>query len=203
MYTPPAFRDDDPAWIHAFVERHDFGLLISGEPLMASHLPFQLVRPVGGAPARLRCHMARANPHWRAFAGGGAPALAMFRGPHAYVSTAWYGARPAVPTWNYDAVQAEGHATLIEDQAAIEQQMRAMAAAYEPEGGFDMDGQPAKYMEGMFRALVGVEITVRTWTGKRKQSQNRPLADRQAVAAALEARGEHAAAAALREANDA
>lgn len=201
MYTPPAFRNDDPDWIHDFVERHDFGLLISGQPLMASHLPFQLIRPEGDAPARLRCHMARANPQWRAFAGTGAPAIAMFRGSHAYVSTAWYGAHPAVPTWNYDAVQAEGHATLIEDQAAIADQMRAMATAYEPEGGFDMDRQPAKYMEGMFRALVGVEITVRAWTAKRKQSQNRPMADRLAVAAALEARGEHAAAAALREAN--
>jgi predicted FMN-binding regulatory protein PaiB len=56
-------------------------------------------------------------------------------------------------------------------------------------------------MDGMFKALVGVTLTVRNWTGKRKQSQNRPQADRTAVAAALDARGEHAAAAALREAN--
>ena len=47
----------------------------------------------------------------------------------------------------------------------------------------------------------GVSIEVAEWTGKRKQSQNRPLADRVAVAAQLEARGDHAAAAALREAN--
>jgi len=201
MYTPPAFRNDDPDWIHRFVERHDFGLLISADPLMTSHLPFQLIRPERDEPTRLRCHLARANPHWQAFAGEGASVIAMFRGSHAYVSTAWYGAHPAVPTWNYDAVEAEGQARLIEDAAQIAQQMRAMAAAYEPEGGFDMDGQPQPYLDGMFRALVGVEITVRRWTGKRKQSQNRPLADRVAVAAALEARGEHAAAAALREAN--
>jgi transcriptional regulator len=201
MYTPPAFRDDNPDWIHSFVERHDFGLLISADPLMASHLPFHLVRPQGEEPARLLCHLARANPHWQAFAGDGAPVLAMFRGSHAYVSTAWYGAHPAVPTWNYDAVEAEGHARLIEDTAGIATQMRALAAAYEPAGGFDMDNQPQKYMDGMFRALVGVEITVTRWTGKRKQSQNRPIGDRIAVAAALEARGEHAAAAALRDAN--
>ncbi|NKC31019.1 FMN-binding negative transcriptional regulator [Falsiroseomonas selenitidurans] len=202
MYTPAAFRVEDPAWIFSHVERHDFGMLVSAEPLMVSHLPFHLVRPAGGEPARLLCHLARANPHWRAFQGAGAPALAVFRGSHAYVSSAWYGQHPSVPTWNYDAVQAEGHATLIEDPAEIALQMRALAAAYEPTPGFDMDAQPAKYMEGMFKALVGVTIAVRHWTGKRKQSQNRPPADRLAVAAALEARGEHQAAAALREAND-
>ncbi|MGX9964594.1 FMN-binding negative transcriptional regulator [Roseomonas sp. F4] len=201
MYTPAAFRVDDPDWILGHVERHDFGMLVSADPLMVSHLPFHLIRPLGDQPARLLCHVARANPHWRAFAGQGAEALAVFRGPHAYVSPTWYGQHPSVPTWNYDVVQAEGLATLIEEPAEIALQMRAMAAAYEPTPGFDMDAQPPKYMEGMFKALVGVSITVRHWTGKRKQSQNRPEADRVAVAAALEARGERDAAAALREAN--
>jgi transcriptional regulator len=203
MYTPPAFRVDDPEWIHAFVEANDFGTLVTASPFMVSHLPFHLVPPAEGRPARLLCHLARANPQWRAFenTGAGAEVLAVFRGPHAYVSSAWYGAQPAVPTWNYDAVTARGHATLIEDTAAIAEQMRALAFRYEPDPGFDMDAQPAKYMEGMFKALVGVSIEVAEWTGKRKQSQNRPMADRVAVAAQLEARGEHAAAAALKEAN--
>ncbi|WP_368416145.1 FMN-binding negative transcriptional regulator [Falsiroseomonas sp.] len=201
MYTPPAFRVDDPAWIHGFVEAHDFGLLISAAPMMVSHLPFHLVRGEGGAPDRLLCHLARANPQWQAFRDEGAEVLAVFRGPHAYVSTAWYGLHPSVPTWNYDTVQARGRATLIEDTDGIAVQMRALAERYEPEQGFDMDAQPARYMEGMFKALVGVSIEVTEWTGKRKQSQNRPMADRVAVAAQLEARGDHAAAAALREAN--
>lgn len=201
MYTPPAFRVDDPAWIHGFVEAHDFGLLISAAPMMVSHLPFHLLRGEGGAPDRLLCHLARANPQWQSFRDGGAEVLAVFRGPHAYVSTAWYGLHPSVPTWNYDTVQARGRATLIEDTDGIAVQMRALAERYEPEQGFDMDAQPARYMDGMFKALVGVSIEVAEWTGKRKQSQNRPLADRIAVAAQLEARGDHAAAAALREAN--
>jgi transcriptional regulator len=201
MYTPHAFRVDDPSWIHGFVEAHDFGLLVSAAPLMVSHLPFHLVRGEGGAPDRLLCHLARANPQWQAFRDEGAEVLAVFRGPHAYVSTAWYGMHPSVPTWNYDTVQARGRATLIEDTDGIAVQMRALAERYEPEQGFDMDAQPARYMDGMFKALVGVSIEVTEWTGKRKQSQNRPMADRIAVAAQLDARGEHAAAAALREAN--
>ncbi|WP_237216715.1 FMN-binding negative transcriptional regulator [Falsiroseomonas oryziterrae] len=201
MYTPPAFRVDDRAWIHGFVEANDFGTLVTAAPLMVSHLPFHLIPGEGGAPDRLLCHLARANPQWRAFDGAGAEALALFRGPHAYVSSAWYGAHPAVPTWNYDAVQARGPATLIEDEDEIARQMRALAFRYEPDPGFDMDAQPADYMARMFKGLVGVSIEVAEWTGKRKQSQNRPLPDRIAVAAQLESRGEHAAAAALKEAN--
>ena len=83
----------------------------------------------------------------------------------------------------------------------IADQMRALAARYEPEGGFDMDAQSPEYVDRMMRGLVGISIEVRAWTAKRKQSQNRSPADRAAVGAALEARGEHAAARALREAN--
>lgn len=201
MYTPPAFRVDDRDWIHGFVEAHDFGQLVSSAPLQVSHLPFHLLRGEDGALDRLLCHVARANPQWQAFVGDGAEALAVFRGPHAYVSSAWYGAQPAVPTWNYDAVTARGRATLITDTAETAAAMRALAFRYEPVPGFDMDAQPARYMEGMFKALVGISIEVAEWTGKRKQSQNRPLPDRVAVAARLDARGDHAAAAALREAN--
>ena len=201
MYTPPAFRVDDPAWIHAFVETHDFGLLVTREPFAVSHLPFHLLQGEGGAPDRLLCHLARANPQWQAFAGEGAEALAVFLGPHAYVASAWNGAQPAVPTWNYDAVTARGRARLVEDTGAIAEQMRALARRYEPDPGFAMEAQPADYMARMFKGLVRVEIEVAEWTAKRKQSQNRPLPDRVAVAERLEARGEHAAAAALREAN--
>ena len=56
-------------------------------------------------------------------------------------------------------------------------------------------------MDRMFKGLVGISIEVTEWTGKRKQSQNRAMPDRISVAEQLEARGEHAAAAALKEAN--
>jgi transcriptional regulator len=201
MYTPTAFRVSSPEWIHAFVEANPFGLLVSADPLQASHLPFHLVRPEGTRPARLVCHLARANPQWRAFEGGGAQALAVFRGSHAYVSPQWYGAQPSVPTWNYDAVHATGHATLIEDPEGIAAQMRAVAAQYEPEPGFEMDALPEAYTRKRFAELVGLSIEVTEWVGKRKQSQNRSQGDRDGVAEALEARGEHEAAAALRDAN--
>lgn len=106
-----------------------------------------------------------------------------------------------MPTWNGRAVQARGVAALIEDPEVIAGQMRALAARCEPTQGFEMDALPAACTARMFNGLGGVSIEIRDWTAKRKRSQNKPVADRVAVAAALEARGEQAAAAALREAN--
>ena len=48
---------------------------------------------------------------------------------------------------------------------------------------------PADYLQGMLRAIVGFEIQVSGIEGKFKGSQNRPAADRAAVAEALRAAG--------------
>ena len=56
-------------------------------------------------------HVARPNPQWKA-AAPGAPALAIFLGPDAYVTPFWYPTKQqtgkVVPTWNYVAVHAHG-----------------------------------------------------------------------------------------------
>ncbi|MBY0232275.1 MAG: FMN-binding negative transcriptional regulator [Gemmataceae bacterium] len=103
MHVPTAFAmEEEDAW--GMIGRHPFGVLVTvrdGLPF-GTHLPF--VRD-GDA---LVGHLARANP--QAMGLDGAEALAVFSGPHAYVSPAWYGDGPAVPTWNYEAVHAYGAA---------------------------------------------------------------------------------------------
>lgn len=60
------------------------------------------------------CHVARANPHWRDFEGGGTT-LTCFVGPHTYISPAWYHEPIAVPTWSYTAVHIRGKVRLVHD----------------------------------------------------------------------------------------
>src|SRR5205807_1335826 len=113
MYIPAAFAEPDLRKLHDFIERHSFGMLVSsvdGAPF-ATHLPFLLDRD-GGPHGTLIGHMARANPHWREAAGQ--TGLAIFSGPHAYVSPSWYEAEQVVPTWNYTAVHASGRIQVIE-----------------------------------------------------------------------------------------
>jgi transcriptional regulator len=50
---------------------------------------------------------------------------------------------------------------------------------------------PSEYIEGMMKAIVGIEITVERLEGKWKASQNRPAADQLGVIAGLEALGSH------------
>jgi len=119
MYLPKPFREDDPARLHALIRAHGFATLISerdGEPF-ASHLPL-LLDAERGPRGTLLGHMARANPQWRSFDQGRA-ALAIFHGPHCYVSPSWYANAPAVPTWNYAAVHAYGRPRVLEDGGEV------------------------------------------------------------------------------------
>ena len=98
MYVPPAFAETDKGKLYDFIEAHAFGLLVSthgGEPF-ATHLPFLLERDAG-PHGRLVGHLARANLQWQGL--DGRPVLAVFSGPHAYVSPSWYEADDVVPTW--------------------------------------------------------------------------------------------------------
>src|SRR5262245_52454200 len=102
MYIPSAFAQADPAELFAFMESYSFALLVStheGEPF-GTHIPLLLERDTG-PHGTLVGHMARANPHWRGL--DGQPVLAVFSGPHAYVSPTWYESENVVPTWHYVA----------------------------------------------------------------------------------------------------
>src|SRR2546421_8219004 len=118
MYIPAAFAEPDLTKLHEFVEQNSFSLLVSmvdGLPF-ATHLPFLLER-TAGRQGTLVGHVARANPQWRELAGQ--TALAIFSGPHAYISPTWYEAQRVVPTWNYTAVHASGRVEIIEDEGAL------------------------------------------------------------------------------------
>src|SRR5436853_579782 len=107
MYVPRSFAVSDEKILESFIERYDFATLTSSSStgLVASHIPIMLRRSVG-KPVLIG-HVARANNQWRHF-DGTVEALAVFYGPHAYVSPTWYATSPAVPTWNYAAVHVYG-----------------------------------------------------------------------------------------------
>src|SRR5690606_25907699 len=118
MYQPPHFREESLAVIHALIRDNPLGLLVtSGEGgLLANPIPFILHEE--GEKGTLRCHLARANPQWRALAAG-TEALVVFQGADRYVTPAWYAKKAVdgkvVPTWNYAIVQVHGSARVIED----------------------------------------------------------------------------------------
>ena len=152
-------------------------------PPFASHLPLLLDRAAGPHGA-LVGHMARANPQWRDL--DGQPVLAVFSGPHAYVSPSWYEAEGVVPTWNYVAVHATGTFRLTDTPDAVTDIVAATVETYER-------GMPtpwrldatAAYVRQLANAIVGFRIEVERLEGKWKLSQNHPAERRAKVAAAL------------------
>ena len=116
MYIPPAFRIEDASKLAAFIQQYSFATLVThdGAAPFASHLPM-LFHPQAGGHGTLLSHMARANPQWRHFASG-AEVLAIFHGPHNYISPSWYQTGPAVPTWNYATVHAYGVPAVINER---------------------------------------------------------------------------------------
>jgi transcriptional regulator len=187
VYIPAAFTESDTARLHEFIRRYSFGVLASqGEGgLIASHLPLLLDADV--APhGRLLGHMARANPQWRGLHGD---VMAVFSGPHVYVSPSWYEEGGTVPTWNYVAVHAYGTFRVVEDRDGLLDILRRSVLTYEgprPEPwAFD---ESAAHVERMLGAIVGFRIEITRLEGKWKLSQNHPEERRRKVIRALEAR---------------
>jgi transcriptional regulator len=186
LYRPAAFASDDQTAIARLLDEHPFATLITagaGEPQI-SHLP--LLHQSGPAPhGSLIGHMARANPHWSHFGSGAS--LAIFHGPHAYVSPSWY-AQPAtqVPTWNYAVVHVHGRAEIVADRAATLATLQQMVARFE--GGraaprrLQLEGAR---LDAMVGAIVAFRIEIERIDAKFKLSQNKDEEDRRRVASAL------------------
>ena len=188
MYVPKAFREDDLGRLHGFLRAWSFALLVTdvdGVP-GATHLP--LVLDAGsGTQGRLIGHVARANPQWRTF-DGTREALAVFSGPHAYVSPTWYATAPAVPTWNYGAVHVYGRPRVLEGADATRDAVARLVTEHDP--GWPLGDQPEEFIAGMLRGIVAFEMPIERLEGKLKLSQNRPAADRPGIVAALRGGGE-------------
>jgi transcriptional regulator len=130
LYVPAAFRIEDRRELVDFIEHHAFGTLVSSgaSGLHVSHIPFLVDMQADGA-VRLLGHVARGNDHWRALEDA-TDVLAIFHGPHAYVSPTWYETGPAVPTWNYAVVHAHGKPHPLDD-AALRGLLARLSARYE------------------------------------------------------------------------
>jgi transcriptional regulator len=189
VYIPATFAETDPAKLHEFIRRNSFAVLTSyGEGgLTASHLPL-LLDADAGPHGQLLGHMARANTQWRVVRG---EVMAVFPGPHAYVSPSWYQEAGTVPTWNYVAVHAYGTFHVVEDHDDLLGILRRSIGTYEGARSepwvFD---ESAAHVETMLKAIVGFRIEVTRLEGKWKLSQNQTEERRRRVMRALEAQAD-------------
>lgn len=195
MYVPSHFRETRIDVLQSFIERHPLATLVAATEhgLTANHIPL-VARLSAEGTGVLRGHVARANSLWRELTAGAA-VLAIFGGADSYISPSWYPSKrehgKVVPTWNYATVHAHGNIRFIEDAAWLRELVTSLTDTHEHDRAqrWHVTDAPQDYVDAMLRAIVGLEINVTRVTGKFKGSQNRPAADRAAVAAALRAEG--------------
>jgi len=202
MYSLPAFQEHDLTTLHDAIERYSFGQLVSqvDGQLFATHLPFLLDRTTGSR-GTLIGHTARANP--QCFAAGNQTVLAIFSGPHAYVSPTWYQSDNVVPTWNYIAVHVYGNLQIVEDKADLMQIVTKTTSFYEQSmpSPWRFDGTTT-FIDRLVDQIIGFRIEIDRIEGKWKLNQNHPLERQQRVVAALEQRPDdnsHGVAVAMRQ----
>jgi transcriptional regulator len=186
MYIPEHFAETNIPRLHEFMRRNSFATLVTqhGGAPYASHLHVVLDEKAG-AHGALIGHMPRKDALCQDFAGG-AEVLAIFHGPHAYVSPAWYEPNPmAVPTWNYTAVHAYGKARILPNEELADVLHRQVDEAENSNSPpWKLNLTPAM-RERALGALAGFEITLHRIEGKFKLSQNRTEQDRRNVIAHL------------------
>jgi len=189
VYVPAHFAADDRAAVARLVHDYPFATLVTPgipEPFV-THLPLLHVadcEPHG----TLLGHFARSNPHAAAPV---AESIAIFHGPHAYVSPSWY-AEPttAVPTWNYAVVHAHGTMQLAEDPAETRAVLDLLVHRFESTRPQPWQlGLDGKRLAAMVGAIIGFRIRVKRIEAKFKMSQNRGPGDRDRVASALSDEG--------------
>lgn len=191
MYVPASFRETDIATLHAFMKRYSFATLITTDEEPAiSHVPL-ILDPEKGAMGVLYGHFARANPHWQ-LDHTTRNSIAIFHGPHAYISPAWYRDNPpTVPTWNYAVVHALGKLTLIEDLQRTAALLEQIASVYAvPLTAPEKNPLPREKFDRLTHAVVGFEMPIEKLTGSFKLSQNRSLGDQLGAIEGLEATGD-------------
>jgi transcriptional regulator len=193
VYQPAHHRFEvaDPAALLAEIVQSVPATLVTlaADGLHASILPM-LFDPEEGPSGTLRGHLARPNPQWRDI-DPAVEALAIFDGPDAYISPAFYDEKrrtgKVVPTWNYVTVLAHGRITLHPEPEWLLPHVRRLVERHEAPRAdpWSIDDAPDGYVETQVKAIVGLELRISRLEAKRKLTQNRSEADFEGTVAGL------------------
>jgi transcriptional regulator len=173
MYIPRRYEEKDRTKLDAFLKENSFAILISvsnGIPV-GTHLPLLLEKNAAGEDV-LVGHISKGNDQKQSLVNGNR-VLAIFAGPHAYISPRWY-TKMNVPTWNYISVHIYGTIRIMEGE---ELKMALSRLMDNYEGSMPQPAKlehiPQKTFDDDFRGIIGFEIKVDDIQAAYKLSQNR------------------------------
>ena len=174
MYNLPYYKEKDEAVVLDFMKRYPFAMVMgvdANQMPVATQIPFLFAEDNG--QLLLRGHIMKGNDHHKAFSAN-KNVLAVFTGPHTYVSSSWYEIKPQASTWNYMAVHAKGELSFL-GQDALLQMLDELTAFYEKDQPSPVlyKDMPEEYIMRLSKAIVAFEIKVTSIDHVFKLSQNR------------------------------
>ena len=176
QYAEGPYGAADPA---AIVRQYPFATLLSPD-LHVTLTP--IIFEFDDSEATMIGHMARRNPHAAALIDGQA-VLAVFNGPHTYISPRWYAEKPTVPTWDYISARVRGILQPIDDNASQLAILRRTIALMESHWAdpWTMEAAPEGKVEELLPMIRSFRIHVKSIDGTTKLNQTHPIGDRQRV----------------------
>ncbi len=175
MYNLPYFKEDDKEEVLRFMREHPFVFLTGSDTNnkpVATQVPVFIDEREG--KLFLTGHMMRQTDHHKAFEQN-TNVLAVFTGPHTYVSATWYTNPFQGSTWNYMSVHAAG-TIRFGNEADLVAILKRLTLHYENNNAASetiFDNLPAEYTEKMMKAIMAFEIEVTGMQHVFKLSQNR------------------------------
>jgi transcriptional regulator len=186
LYTPAYFKEENTAILHRFVQDNSFAAFITHDQsnnLCVSHINLILEEKEG--KVMLYGHLSRANSQAEHLTRN-PKSLAIFMGPHTYISPSWYKEAKDVPTWNYTVVHAHGSIRIISDREELKESLNKLVSKFESkrEKSWSVPWEEKQYASQL-GGIVGFEMCVNRLEGKFKLSQNRSAVDRLNVISTL------------------
>jgi transcriptional regulator len=173
LYNIPYFKANDPREVIEFMKANPFAMLCGidekGFPV-ASHLPLLLEERDGRL--FLEGHSMKKQDHTDAWYRN-SNVLAIFSGPHTYVSASWYTNQQVASTWNYQAVHASGQLRMLDEEALHAVLTRVTRTFESPDSPSLVERMYPAYVKQMMKAIVAFEIEVCSIEHVFKLSQNR------------------------------
>jgi transcriptional regulator len=157
-----------------FMDEYSFVELVTAAPtLRITHIPVVLDR-TDSRYGKILGHIGRQNPQNQAIENG-QTGVAIFRGPHGYISPGWAGKTTAVPTWNFAVVHATGPLRAVTEKGALRQLLARLVEKYEryQPSGYDFGKVPEDYVSSLMNGLLGFELKIELLEGKFKLGQDR------------------------------
>ncbi len=174
MYNMPYFKETDLHQLHDFMRQYPFATLCGTNKdgvAIATHIPLLLEERED--ELYLSGHIMRDTDHHLAFLNNPG-VLAVFHGPHAYVSASWYSNPQQASTWNYMVVHARGTLKFSDERALINILEKTTAYFENDENSPALvQKMPVGYVQRLLPYIIGFEIKITDLENVFKLSQNK------------------------------